>query len=69
MNVTSKNLLFENYNFVLHTQDDSCTLNALEIHLFFGSAFKLQRETLHMCVSAYFQVVTSRSLKKNLNAV
>ena len=34
---TSKNQLFEYYNFALHTQDDSCTLNALKMHLVFGS--------------------------------
>ena len=33
---TSKNQLFEYYNFALHTQDDSCTLNALKMYLVFG---------------------------------
>ena len=32
-----ENQLFEYYNFVLHTQDDLCTLNALKMHLVFGS--------------------------------
>ena len=33
---TLKNQLFEYYNFALHTQDDSCTLNALKMHFVFG---------------------------------
>ena len=33
---TLKNQLFEYYNFAFHTQDDSCTLNALKMHLVFG---------------------------------
>ena len=31
-----ENQLFEYNNFALHTQDDSCTLNALKMHLVFG---------------------------------
>ena len=38
MDATLKNQLFEYYNFALYTQDDSCTLNALKMHLVFGSA-------------------------------
>ena len=34
---TLKNQLFKFYNFALNTQDDLCTLNALKMHLVFGS--------------------------------
>ena len=34
---TSKNQLFEYFNFALHIQDDLDTLNALKMHLVFGS--------------------------------
>ena len=37
MDATLENQLFEYQNFALHTQDDSCTLNALKMHLVFGS--------------------------------
>ena len=37
MDTTLKNQLFEIYNFLLLTKDDSGTLNALKMHLVFGS--------------------------------
>ena len=49
---TLKNQLFEYYNFALHTQDDSCTLNALKMQVVFGSGVSApawNAADMHVC--------------------